>query len=202
MHSGFLGLSSDEDYIPFDVVGDEEVSGEDSYDIDDDVTSETWLILNSSFKLENSEHPDEITRPSFDDIIPHPQVQQDSAEINEGDDVTPCPQGVDIDIAAALKRAASTAWAEKTKNSSNKNKECTLISSAIVKLLEQYHPLSNNQQSNNQQHNEQLAMMAITLMHQMKTLNKSMDDHDRHDRKRHKKKHAKKCAKKHTKKVK
>jgi hypothetical protein len=120
MYSGFLGLTSDEDNVPFDVAGDEEVGGEDSYDINDNVALETWSNLNSSFKLENSEHPDEIPCPSSNDIIPRPQVQQDLARINEGDDVTPHPQGVDIGIAAAQRRAASTARSERTKNSSKK----------------------------------------------------------------------------------
>jgi hypothetical protein len=80
--------------------------------------------------------------------------------------------------------------AEKTKNSSNKNKECTSIAGAIVKLLEWQQPSLNNEP------NERSAMMTMTIMQQMESLNKFMDDWDHCKRKGRKKKRAKKLARK------
>ncbi len=91
--------------------------------------------------------------------------------------MTPRPQG-EVNISVALMRASSIAWAEKTKNSSNKNKERTSNAGAIVKLLEWQQPLSNNEC------NERSAMMTMTIMQQMESLNKFMDNHDHRERKR------------------
>ncbi len=104
--------------------------------------------------------------------IPRPLVQRDGAgNSNEGREVTPRPQG-DVNISVALMRASSTAWAEITKNSSNKNRERTSIAGAIVKLLEQQYPSSNNEC------NERSAMMTMMIMRQMENLNKIMDNHN------------------------
>jgi hypothetical protein len=48
-------------------------------------------------------------------------------------------------INVALRRASSTVRSDKTKNSSNKNKEHTSIAGAIVKLLVQQQPSSNSE---------------------------------------------------------
>jgi hypothetical protein len=61
----------------------------------------------------------------------------------------------------------------KTKNSSNKNKEQTLIAGAIVKLIElqKLPPCSSGAACD-------LAVMNKTLMRQMERINKSMDERD------------------------
>ncbi len=100
--------------------------------------------------------------------------------------MTTHPQG---EVNVALRRASSTVQAKKTKNSSNKKKECTSIADMIVKLFEWQQPLLNNECKRS-------AMMTITIMRQMENLNKSMDDCNCWDRKRRKKKCTKKRAKK------
>ena len=81
--------------------------------------------------------------------------------------MTPLPLG---DVNVALRRASSSVWSDKTKNSSNKNKERTSIAGTIVKLLEQQQPSSNSER------NERLVMITMTIMRQMENLDKSMDD--------------------------
>jgi hypothetical protein len=80
---------------------------------------------------------------------------------------------------------------DKTKNSLNKNNERTLIAGAIVKLLEQ-----QQSSSMNSERNERLAIITMTIIHQMENLNKSMYDCNCWERKRWKKTHAKKRARK------
>ncbi len=78
---------------------------------------------------------------------------------------------------AALRKAESTIKAQKTKNSSNKHKECTSITGAIVKLIEQGQESSSGMG----------ATLSMTLMHQMECINKSMDNQDRQEEKERKK---------------
>ena len=70
-------------------------------------------------------------------LAPHHHEVQDTDDI-EG--LTTAPSMLaffaPVDVCGALKRAASSVKAQKTKNASNKNKECTLLAGAIVKLLE------------------------------------------------------------------
>jgi hypothetical protein len=106
-----------------------------------------------------------------------------------GNEGTPHPRG-EVNISVALRRASSTAWAEKTENSSNKNKERTSFAGAIVKLLERQQPSSTNERD------ERSAIFTMTIMRQMESINKLMDDRNHRERKRRKKKHAKKLAKK------
>ncbi len=101
-------------------------------------------MLNSSFETDHTEIDGELPGDP-----PRIQQQQDVAGIdevgeddivaapgnNEREDATPRPQGGNV-IAAALRRASITASSEKTKKSSNKNKERTSIAGAIVKLIE------------------------------------------------------------------
>ncbi len=70
-----------------------------------------------------------------------------------------------VDVRGALKRAESLVRAQKTKKSSNKNKECTLLAGVIVKLLEKDHPPFDGMSAN----------MSMMLMQQMEAINKSMD---------------------------
>ncbi len=107
---------------------------------------------------------------------PPPLIQRDVAgNGNECYEGTPRPQG-DVNISVALRRASSTTQAEKTKNSSNKNKEHTSIAGAIVKLLERQQPSSTNERD------ERSAMFTMAIMRQIESLNKLMDDHDRRKR--------------------
>jgi hypothetical protein len=70
---------------------------------------------------------------------------------------------------AALRKAESSIKAQKTKNSSNKHKERTFIAGAIIKLIEQGQGSSSSMG----------ATMNMTLMRQMKHINKSMDNWDK-----------------------
>ena len=83
------------------------------------------------------------------------------------------PMALTMDVCTALKKAGSTINASKTKNSSNKNKECISIAGAIVKLIEQ-----NGGQSSNIG-----ATVTVTLMRQMEQINNSMDGRDRWEKK-------------------
>jgi len=118
---------------------------------------------------------------------------------SSGDDRTPPPSLNDDVIHSAMAKSSSRLITGKTKNSSNKNKERTSITGAIVKLIElQNHPASSVGES-----------AAITLMRQMESINRSMDARDRREkkdrrkeRKRKKKRRAKKRAKKRVKRAK
>ncbi len=77
----------------------------------------------------------------------------------------------------------------KTKKSSNKNKECTFVVGAIVKLIKQGGASSSNVGAN----------AAMILLRQMERMSNSMDEHDRQDKKekeKERKHHKKQCAKK------
>jgi hypothetical protein len=188
-HSGFLGVSSDKDNVANNVpLGSADKGGLDD-EIDDNVV-ETRSVLNTSIEsdtADNNGEPDDGMHPVGN---PPPLVQRDVAgnsnECNEG---TPQPQG-DVNISVALRRASSTARAEKNKISSNKNKERTSIAGAIVKLPELRQPSLTNERD------ERSAMFTMTIMRQMENLNKLMDNCDHRERRRWKKKHAKKLAKK------
>jgi hypothetical protein len=175
-HSGFLRHSSDKDDAANNFpVGSADEGGLD--DKDDDNVRETRSVLNTLIELDTVDNNGESHNDMSHLAIPCPLVQRDAAgNNNEGEEVTPRPQG-DVNISVALRRASSTRRAEKTKNASNKNKERTSIAGAIVKLLERQQPLSNNERD------ERSAMITMTIMHQMENLNKIMDDCDHHERK-------------------
>ncbi len=89
-------------------------------------------------------------------------------------------------IRAGLRRAEDVMKAQKTKNSSNKNKEHTLIAGAIVKLVER------------QDSDAMASSMSMMLMRQLEAVNSSMDKQEQRERKqkrreRKKRKHRKKC---------
>jgi hypothetical protein len=189
-HSGFLGVLSDKDNVANNVLlGSADKGGLDN-EIDDNVV-ETRSVLNtlieSDTTADNNGEPDDGMHPVGN---PPPIGQRGVAgngnECNEG---TLRPRG-DVNISVALRRASSTARAEKTKNSSNKHKERTSIAGAIVKLLEWQQPSLTNER------NERSAMFTMSIMRQMESLNKLMDNCNHRERKRGKKK----CAKKHAKK--
>ncbi len=143
-HLGFLGVSSDEDDVTNNFpIGSADEGGLDD-EIDDDV-NETRSVLNTSIESDNVDSNGEPDNGMHPVGIPPPFIQSDVAGNNyECDEVTPRPQG-DVNVSVALRRASSTARAEKTKNSSNKNKERTSIAGAIVKLPERQQPSSNNE---------------------------------------------------------
>ncbi len=74
-------------------------------------------------------------------------------------------------IRAGLRRAEDFMKAQKTKNLSNKNKECTSIARAIVKLVER------------QDLGGMAASMLMMLMRQLKAMNSSMDRREQQERK-------------------
>jgi hypothetical protein len=170
-HSKFLGLSSDKDNnANRSPIGSADEGGLD--DKDDGNVIEPRSVLNTSIELDNVDNNGEPHNDMPPLAIPCPLVQRDAAgNNNEDEEVTLHPQG-DVNVSVALRRASSTMRAEKPTNSSNKNKERTSIAGAIVKLLEQQQPLSNNER------NEMSAMMTMTIMRQMENLNKIMEDCD------------------------
>jgi hypothetical protein len=113
-HLGFLGVSSDEDDVANNVLlGSADEGGLDD-EIDDDVV-ETRSVLNTSIEsdtADNNGEPDDGMHPVGN---PPPLGQRDVAENgNECNEGTPHPRG-DVNISVALRRASSTAWADKTK---------------------------------------------------------------------------------------
>jgi hypothetical protein len=114
-HSGFLGVSSDKDNVANNVLlGSADEGGLDN-DIDDDV-AKTRSVLNTSIELDtadNNGEPDDGMHPvgNPDPPLGQRDVAGNSNECNEG---TPRPQG-DVNISVALRRASSTARAEKPK---------------------------------------------------------------------------------------
>ncbi len=94
---------------------------------------------------------------------------------------------------AALRKAESSIKAQKTKNLSNKHKECMSIVGAMVKLIEQGQGSSSSMS----------ATMNMTLIRQMERINKIMVNWDKREATERKKEHkcwqkqlAKKKAKK------
>jgi hypothetical protein len=127
-------------------------------------------------------------------LAPPPRKVQDTGD-NKGVMTAPSApaSSARVDVRGALKKAESLVKAQKTKKSSNKNKERTLLAGAIVKLLKKDHPPSDGMSAN----------MSMMLMRQMEAINKSMDkrahrerNNERRERKRCKKRRAKKREKK------
>jgi hypothetical protein len=81
---------------------------------------------------------------------------QDNAGNKGVEEVTP-------NIRAGLRRAEDFMKTQKTKNLSNKNKECTAIAEAIVKLVERQDLVG------------MAASMLMVLMRQLEAMNSSMD---------------------------
>ena len=86
---------------------------------------------------------------------------------NVRENLSPTPSG-------ALNRVNHSIKSQKTKNSSNKIKERTSISGAIVKLLER-------DGGDGLQSSELSANLTMTLMRQMSAMNNSMDRQDRQE---------------------
>ncbi len=75
-------------------------------------------------------------------------------------------------IRANLRRVEDLMKVQKTKNLSNKNKECTSIAGAIMKLIER------------QDLGGMAASILMMLMRQLEALNNSMDKQEERERKR------------------
>jgi hypothetical protein len=106
-------LSDEDDVANNFPVGSADEGGLDD-EIDDDVI-ETRSVLNTwneSDNVDNNGEPDNGMHPVG---IPPPFILSDVAgNNNECDEVTPRPQG-DVNVSVALRRASSTARADKTK---------------------------------------------------------------------------------------
>jgi len=119
-----------------------------------------------------------------------PSIRHQGAQEEGGEDVTP---------RGTIKRAESAMKGQKTKKSSNKNRERTSIAGAIVKLIEKQESGENADVAAK----NMAANMSMMMMRQLEAMNKSMDRREererrreRKERKRQKKRRAKKKAKK------
>ena len=203
--SGILGLSSgDEDSSSNDgggAGGDIESSFEDSIF---DVGSMRGGgggngEINESFdSVRETEHDNNDECPRAELVAPEnpdvpavlPSIRHQGAQEEGGEDVTP---------RGTIRRAESAMKGQKTKNSSNKNKERTSIAGAIVKLIEKQESGENADVAAK----NMAANMSMMMMRQLEAMNKSMDRREererrreRKERKRQKKRRAKKKAKK------
>ena len=154
----------------------------------------------------------DTARDKADLVVPEsvpvlPSIHLQGAQEGGDNNVTPSLR------ATILRRAESGMKGQKTKNSTNKNKERTSIAGAIVKLLEKQE--SGEQTLKKLVEKQELvgenagvsahmsANMTMMMMRQMEAMNKSMDRRDkrerrreRKERKRRKRRRAKKKAKK------
>ncbi len=108
--------------------------------------------------MESLEQDDvDIPVPNIPPPCQHLSIQSQGDTGNDGvEEVTPS-------IRAGLRRAEELMKAQKTKNSSNKIKECTSIARAIVKLVER------------QESGGMAASMSMMLMRQLDAMNSSLD---------------------------
>ncbi len=104
------------------------------------------------------------------------QQQAPGGGNNDKEDMTLSPA---LDALNGLKSAGSSIKSSKTKNLPNKNKEHTSIAGAVVKLIEQEQQRGSSC--------EMFANVSIMLMHQMDSINRSMDDREQCEEKRRKK---------------
>jgi len=127
--------------------------------------------INESFdSARETEDITDIEHPRADFVVPknpnvpvHLTIHHQGAQ-EGGTDVTPNDQ------AMILRRVESGMKGQKTKNSTNKNKERTLIVSAIVKLIEKQELGDNTGVSAHMSAN-----MTMMMMRQLEAMNKSMD---------------------------
>jgi hypothetical protein len=120
--------------------------------------------VNESMELSDQDDVD-IPVPQIPPLCHHLSIQTQDDTGNEG------VEEVTTKICAGLRRAEDLMKAQKTKNSSNKNKEHTSIAGAIVKLVER------------QDSSGMAANMLMMLMRQLKAMNSSMDKQEQQERK-------------------
>ncbi len=104
------------------------------------------------------------------------QQQAPGGGNNDEEDMKSSPA---LNALNGLKSAGSSINSGKTKISSNRNKKHTSIAGAIVKLIEQGQSGGSSR--------EMFANVSIMLMHQLDSINRSMDNMERCDEKRRKK---------------
>lgn len=134
-------------------------------------------------RRDESEDITDIGPPRADFVVPEnpdvpviPSICLQGAQ-EGGDNVTPSHR------ATVLRRTESGMKGEKTKNSSNKNKERTSIAGAIVKLIEKQE--SGEKNAGVSAHMS--ANMTMMMMRQMEAMNNSMDRRDKRERRRERK---------------
>jgi len=212
-HSGILGLS-DSDTIPSESegVGGDGSEGEDPIDVPVEVDNTSFVNAPSPLRRSPRRFPSSPNN-AIEVVVQHDNVgnQRDGETPQPPEGETPQPPTQvretprpPMQVRDALTKAGSMVRASKMKNVSNKNKERTSIAGAIMKLIElQNRPPPSSVSA------DDAAVMTMTLMRQMESINKSMDERNRRDakerrkeRKRRKKQRAKKKAKKKAKKAK
>jgi len=134
-------------------------------------------------RRDESEDITDIGPPRADFVVPEnpdvpviPSICLQGAQ-EGGDNVTPSHR------ATVLRRTESGMKGEKTKNSSNKNKERTSIAGAIVKLIEK----QESGEKNTGVSAHMSANMTMMMMRQMEAMNNSMDRRDKRERRRERK---------------
>jgi hypothetical protein len=123
--------------------------------------------VNKSMELMESADRDNFNIPVADIPPLHQRLSiqsQDDTGNKVVEEVTP-------NIHAGLRRAEDLMKAQKTKNLSNKNKECTSIAGSIVKLVERQDSCGL------------AASMSMMLMRQLEAMNSSIDKREQQERK-------------------
>ncbi len=175
IHLGMLGFTLDEGSINLKTEntgrgGSEGGLAESTFDMEyhdkgNPIADPAPMDIPSLLSLRHSPRSSPQQQPHADNDN---EVRQLETNVN-ANGVTPVPN---INAArAALRKAESTVKAQKTKNSSNKHKKRTSIAGAIVKLIEQSQGSFSGMD----------ATMNMTLMCQMKHINKSMDNWDKQE---------------------
>jgi hypothetical protein len=175
-HSGMIGLLLDLNSLSCNNGDENSGGGVDEGAGRNDVSGA--LDFNLEFDDEGNQIivpplPPPIRRSTVDEEV---QQQAPVAGNNDEEDMTLPPA---LDALNGMKSAGSSIKSGKTKNSSNKNKEHTSIAGVIVKMIEQGQPGGLSR--------ELSANMSMMLMHQLDSMNRSMEERERHEEKRRKK---------------
>jgi hypothetical protein len=186
-HSGMIGLSSDSESLSCND-GDENLGGGaakgagrndvlDALDLDLEYDNEGNQIIVPSFPPPIRRSPRQSI-PVAATVNKEVQQQAPGGGNNNKEDITSPPA---LDALNGLKSTGSSIKSGKTKNLSNKNKECMSIAGAIVKLIEQGQPGGSSC--------EMSANMSVMLMRQLDSISRSMNERERREEKRRKKEH-------------
>jgi hypothetical protein len=183
-HSGMIGLSSDSDSLSCNN-GDENL-GRGA----DEGVGRNNVLGALDFNLECDDEGNQIIvpplPPPFHCSTMDKEIQQQApvAGNKDEEDMTSPPA---LNALNGMKSLGSSIKSGKTKNSSNKNKERSSIAGAFAKLIEQGQPAGSS--------HELPANMSMMLMHQLDSMNRSMDKRERREEKRRRKerKRQKKC---------
>jgi hypothetical protein len=172
-HSGMLGFSSSDDEATSDGRGNLEENALQASLFDrssSTVGGEEDNAVNDSIEsLESVEHDD--VPAAVPDNPPHdPPVCERHSITSQGDSGNDGVDFVTPNVRANLKRAGDQMVSQKTKNSSNKNKERTSIAGAIVKMIER------------QDSGGMAASMSMMLMRQLDAMNSSLERREQQER--------------------